>query len=139
MSRYLRGGGFMMIEGNPWYLSRMVDHVRAALGGEGRLRQVPFSHPLYHSYYDFPAGFPGERRGGLDLSTLTDDPWFFPDLATLYESPYTAMWGVQWEGELVAIFSPQQILALRPPLSADQGDVTWSPATTWDDEVTKTP
>jgi hypothetical protein len=93
----------------------MVHHVRDALDDEGRLLQIPFDHPIYHSYYDLPGGFPGERRGRVDLSTLTDDPWFYPDLATRHRSPYLGLWGAEWQGELVAVFSPQQVLGLGRP------------------------
>ena len=113
LGRYLRGGGFLFIEGEPpisgspdgepadssGWMREMIVHVHDALYPDGRLIQVPFSHPVYHSFYDFDAGFPGEkRRGPLDA----------PVPASYFrrgEIDTPGLWGVELDGELVAVFS----------------------------------
>ena len=62
LGRYLREGGFLFIDGTNRYLREMKDHLREILGSEARLAPVPTSHPLYHSFYEFGGGFPGEDR-----------------------------------------------------------------------------
>lgn len=113
LGRYLRGGGFLFIEGGHRYLETTVAHVRQALDGDGRLIRVPFDHGIYHSYYDFPGGFPGEYRVDY-VDPLTRDPWYFPTAHGLSVQD-VGLWGAEVNGEIVVLFSPQQILGLRPP------------------------
>ncbi|MFA6112030.1 MAG: DUF4159 domain-containing protein, partial [Candidatus Latescibacterota bacterium] len=71
LRRYLRGGGFLVIRpADParppsppsrYFLWEMVDALRTALGPESRLVPLSIAHPLYHAWYDFDSGFPGER------------------------------------------------------------------------------
>jgi len=113
LGRYLRGGGFVFFEGRHAYLATMVAHVRQALDGDGRLIRLPFDHPIYHSYYDFGGGFPGEYRAHY-AGDLAADPWYFPSARGLAIND-VALWGAQVDGEIVALFSPQRILSLQPP------------------------
>lgn len=135
LGRYLRGGGFLVIEGGHRYLESMAAQVRRALNGDGRIIRLPFDHAIYHSYYDFKDGYPGEYR--TEYSELrSQDPWYFPS-ATSYFSSDGALWGVEIDGELVVLLSPQRIFSLEPPRLHDgslhdqhQGVVA-SPKTPW--------
>ena len=62
LGRYLREGGFLFIDGTNLYLREMKDQLREILGSEARLAPIPTSHPIYHSFYEFGGGFPGENR-----------------------------------------------------------------------------
>ena len=62
MGRYLREGGFLFIEGNNRFLREMAGHLRSVLGADGVLAPLPLSHMLYHSFYEFGGGFPGEDK-----------------------------------------------------------------------------
>ena len=129
LGRYLREGGFLFIEGTSSrtnrYLREMKDHLREILGSEARLGPLPTSHPVYHSFYEFGGGFPGE-----DKSRITDmgdnRSWHYPTnnraaLLALQEEqaatgsgpstvgeglpPPEGIWGVELDGELVAVLS----------------------------------
>lgn len=134
LTRYLRGGGFLFVEGDPWYLHSMVGHVRQALKGDGRLVRLPFDHPIYHSYYDFPRGFPGEHRPPTDPYHPEQDPWYFPEVASMATSPYSDMWGVELDGQVVAVFSRQNLLSLQAPTVSREFQtrpVRSAPTTPW--------
>lgn len=117
LGRYLREGGFLFVAdsedsslyteyGPPW-LREMIVHVHKALDGEGRFFEIPPSHPLYHSFYDFDSGFPGEdKRHILDVPPPT---WYFAK--GVKDRP--GLWGVELEGELVTVFS-NAMLEPRP-------------------------
>ena len=55
----------------------MKDHLREILGAEARLAPVPTSHPLYHSFYEFGGGFPGEDRSRSQYME-GNRSWYYP-------------------------------------------------------------
>ena len=111
LGRYLRGGGFVFAEtpfdsvGNSpvvyTYFSELLSYIRTALEPDGRVVPLSFSHPVYHSFYSFPAGFPWE------MSSLADDgprpAWYYPKHSGT-QSP-RGLYGVEVDGELVAVLS----------------------------------
>lgn len=125
LGRYLRGGGFLFIEGSNRYLREMRSHLRSILGSEATLLPVPLSHPLYHAFYDFGGGFPGEDKARV--TKMEDNPtWYYPtqafdeqpaaeqvaffnpnaaDGGEAEEPPRQGIWGVEMDGQLVAILS----------------------------------
>jgi len=125
LGRYLREGGFLFIEGSNRYLREMRSHLRSILGAEATLRPVPLSHPLYHAFYDFGGGFPGEDKARV--IEMEDNPtWYYPtqaydeqpaadqvaffnpnaaDTGEGEQPPRQGIWGVEVEGQLVAILS----------------------------------
>lgn len=125
LGRYLREGGFLFIEGSNRYLREMRSHLRAILGAEATLRPVPLSHPLYHAFYDFGGGFPGEDKARV--IKMEDNPtWYYPtqafdeqpaaeqvtffnpnaaDTGEAEQPPRQGIWGVEIDGQLVAILS----------------------------------
>ncbi len=131
LGRYLREGGFLFIEGSNRYLREMRGHLRSILGGDAVLRPVPVTHPLYHAFYDFSGGFPGEDKArALDVG---DNPsWYYPtqqrDELTAAETaayfdpnaedalqeeqpPRLGIWGVEMDGKLVALLSDMSLHA----------------------------
>ena len=127
LGRYMREGGFLFIDGTNLYLREMKDQLREILGSEARLGPVPTSHPIYHSFYEFGGGFPGEDRS-RDRYMEGNRPWYYPtnnrnDLLALQEEqvavaagaaseqeaaplqPSEGLWGVELDGELVAVLS----------------------------------
>ncbi|MCE2447696.1 MAG: DUF4159 domain-containing protein [Candidatus Latescibacteria bacterium] len=129
LGRYLREGGFLFIEGTSrrtnHYLREMKDQLREILGPGARLAPIPTSHPIYHSFYEFGGGFPGEDKSRLE--DAGDNPsWYYPvnnryevlalqeeQEATLFGAstlntalpPPEGLWGVELDGELVAVIS----------------------------------
>ena len=127
LGRYMREGGFLFIEGTNRYLREMKDHLREILGSEASLAPVPTSHLLYHSFYEFGGGFPGEERS-RDRYMEGSRSWYYPtnnrnDLLALQQEqvtvvsgaaseqeagplqPSEGLWGVELDGELVAVLS----------------------------------
>lgn len=125
LGRYLRGGGFLFIEGSNRYLRAMIDLLREVLGAEARLSPIPTSHPVYHSFYEFSGGFPGEDKSRIE-DVGDNRSWYYPvsnrsDLLALQEAqaatfsgasavgeglpPPEGLWGVEMDGELVAVLS----------------------------------
>ncbi len=103
LARYLRGGGFLYIESDTstagmLWIKEMIVHLHQALQPEGRLVEIPFSHPIYHAYYDFDQGFPGDRKRLLSVPIPN---WYF---RRGYKDRQ-GLWGVELDGELVAIIS----------------------------------
>ena len=125
LGRYLRGGGFLFIEGSNRYLREMIGHLRAILGTEARLSPIPTAHPIYHSFYEFSGGFPGEDKA-QSQDVGDNRSWYYPtsnrgDLLALQEAqaaafsgastggeglpPPAGLWGVELDGEVVAVLS----------------------------------
>lgn len=127
LGRYMREGGFLFIDGTNRYLREMKDHLREILGSEARLAPVPTSHPLYHSFYEFGGGFPGEDRSRSRYEE-GNRSWYYPinnrnDLVAIQQEqapvvsgteaeqeaevlhPSEGLWGVELDGELVAVLS----------------------------------
>lgn len=125
IGRYLRQGGFLFIEGRNRFLREMIAHLEYILGGDGKIYELPPSHPIYYSYYSYPSGFPGEVKG--NLLDVEGSAWYYPDyqardaaeLALLNEDvnpfqlaqpqdsipPPLGVWGIELDGELVAVLS----------------------------------
>ena len=112
LGRYLREGGFLFIEGSNRYNREMIAHIRTVLGNEGSLAELPASHPVYHSYYSFDLGFPGERKG--QVIPVGFQSWYYPDRnpAEFYDTGAgggkpapNGLYGVEFKGDLVAIVS----------------------------------
>jgi len=126
LGRYLREGGFLFIDGTNRYLREMIGQLREILGAEASLARIPTSHPLYHSFYEFGGGFPGEERSS-SLYVEGNRSWYYPtnnrnDLLALQAEqatvlsaaseqeaeplhPSEGLWGVELDGELVAVLS----------------------------------
>ena len=122
---YIGQGGFLFIEGSNRYLREMIDQLRAILGAEARLIPIPTSHSVYHSFYEFGGGFPGEDKS--TVVDVGDNPsWYYPlqnrqDLLALQQettfnsgasqsdqepvmSPL-GLWGIEVDGDLVVVLS----------------------------------
>ncbi|NKB67387.1 MAG: DUF4159 domain-containing protein [Candidatus Latescibacteria bacterium] len=115
LGQYLRGGGFLYIEGSNPYLREMAAHLHRALGDEGKLVQLKRSHPVYHAYYDYFDGFPGEFKQPriLDIPVRS---WDYPVRPIGGGDSYPAgLWGVEMEGELVALLSDVGLLRFWQP------------------------
>jgi hypothetical protein len=125
LGRYLRRGGFLFVEGGRNYLDEMIDQLRQALEGEGRLFPLPLSHPLYTAYYDFSGGFPGEDKREMK-ELAAGDPWYFPgsqvrdvdldapppppnptnpQVQQVEEPQPLGLWGLELKGQVVVILS----------------------------------
>ncbi len=57
LRRYLRGGGFLFIN-DSYGMDRAVHREVKRIFPDRSLVELPFSHPIYHSFYDFPHGLP---------------------------------------------------------------------------------
>lgn len=108
LKRYLQNGGFLFADAGGdadgrRFLKALVIYLRRALGSEGRLLKLPRSHAIYHAFYDYESGFPGELYfpEGDDVRM---GEWYYPDRAP-GEKPPRGLWGVEWKGELVAAIS----------------------------------
>jgi len=54
---YLAAGGFLLIN-DSYGMDKNIRKEIAALFPERELVELPFDHPIYHSYFDFPNGLP---------------------------------------------------------------------------------
>jgi len=54
---YLDNGGFLYID-DDYGLDTAVRREMRKVFPEQEMRELPFDHPLYHSYYEFPNGLP---------------------------------------------------------------------------------
>ena len=122
---YIGQGGFLFIEGSNRYLREMADQLRAILGPEARLMPIPTSHSVYHSFYEFGGGFPGEDKS--TVVDVGDNPsWYYPlqnrqDLLAMQQEttfnfeasqsdqepvmPPLGLWGIEVDGDLVVVLS----------------------------------
>jgi len=106
---YLRGGGFLYVEGGKRWLREMISYVRQSLHAEGKLIPVPLSHPIYRAYYDCSGGFPGEYT--KDVLDVPAPDWYYPADSYAGETQYPlGLWGAELDGELVALFSDLELL-----------------------------
>ncbi len=86
LGRYLREGGFLFVESNPEspdgyrFLTQTLAVLHEVLGPGARLAPLPTTHPVYHSYHDFDAGFPGEyyKEETADFASLPGTSWYYP-------------------------------------------------------------
>jgi len=54
---YLLGGGFLLIN-DSYGMDKSVREAVATLFPEKKLEEIPYDHPIYHSFFDFPNGVP---------------------------------------------------------------------------------
>ena len=134
LKRYLQEGGFLFVEGSYRFLSEMVDQLEETMGSEARLIPVPFTHDIYHSYFEFDAGFPSEDGDAKEryarLEEVAPSRWDYPgkqrvdvvepsveeqlrepNQQQIDQGPTVGLWGVEVEGELVAVFSDLDMFA----------------------------
>ncbi len=57
LRRYLLGGGFLHIDDN-YGLDRHIRRELRKVFPDRELRELPFSHPIFHAHHSFPAGLP---------------------------------------------------------------------------------
>ena len=131
VGEYLGSGGFLYIEGGNIYLREMRDHIKTALGDQAFLFPLPVSHLIYHSFYEFPGGFPGETKRGNEAENETylrqtnspNSRWYYPIQLSQEASPQEqratfnpnsdelkqlskqGLWGIEFNGRLVAVLS----------------------------------
>jgi len=126
IGQYLRQGGFLLIEGSNRFLREMAGHLKSVLRDEGSLFVISPSHMIYHAFYDFGGGFPGEDKTRV-VEGRENWGWYYPvnspepeaaeepTLSVLSqfaeqeeeeERPRPlGLWGVELNGELVAVLS----------------------------------
>jgi hypothetical protein len=54
---YLLAGGFLLIN-DSYGMDKSVREAVATLFPEKKLEEIPYDHPIYHSFFDFPNGVP---------------------------------------------------------------------------------
>ena len=122
LAEYMRSGGLLYIEGGYRFLTEMADTLKSVLKNDGGIGSIGPDHDLYHSFFDFHTGFPGED-GKDDLLEVSEGSWYYPgsergdalpppqdsspELAeeTVPGLPRLGLWGVELDGRLVAILS----------------------------------
>jgi len=57
LRRYLEGGGFLHIDDN-YGLDEPMRREMKKVFPEKEFVELPFSHPIYHTHFDFPNGLP---------------------------------------------------------------------------------
>jgi hypothetical protein len=57
LRRYLDGGGFLHIDDN-YGLDKHIRREMKKVFPEHEFVELPFSHPIYHTHFDFPGGLP---------------------------------------------------------------------------------
>lgn len=57
LRQYLAAGGFLFVN-DSYGMDKPYRDEMAALFPERQVTELPFSHPLYHSFFDFPSGPP---------------------------------------------------------------------------------
>ena len=78
LQEYLRGGGLLYIEGAGVFLDEAVSLLRELLPEAGGIRPIPAGHPIYHSFYSFPGGFPSEDKKRWDYLQDLRRSWDYP-------------------------------------------------------------
>lgn len=74
LRRYLEGGGFLHIDDN-YGLDKHIRREMKKVFPEQEFVELPFSHPIFHTHYDFPNGLPkihkhdGKPAQGFGLFT----------------------------------------------------------------------
>ncbi len=128
LEAYMRQGGLLFIEGRSRFLGAAVDMLSEILGTDAGIRPIPVHHPIYHSFYTFSDGFPGENKQQYEYLKQMPMSWSYPsrlyaDVATaasiasgpLNQDPNQSngvdagdplgLWGVSLGDTLVAIVS----------------------------------
>ncbi len=110
LGRYLRGGGFLLVDAGDspddhWFRKEALRQIRLALKSQGEVVELPLDHPIYSAYYEFSNGFPGERKNNvMRFARTLGDPWHYPSRMPC-TGQLRGLWGVEWEGTLVAVLS----------------------------------
>ena len=123
LRRYVETGGLLFIEGSNLFLQNAVRLMQEVVGAAGGMRPLPPTHPIYHAFYDFNSGFPSEVKGIYTMLESRPTTWDYPirssddvfastpnvnpnlDGAGEQQQAPTGLWGVEYEGRLVAILS----------------------------------
>jgi hypothetical protein len=130
LEAYMRQGGLLFIEGRSRFLAQAVDMLHEILGNDAGIRPIPINHPMYHSFFTFSAGFPGENKSQWEYLNLLPPSWNYPsrqyaDVATATAAAIAAgpanqdpnqvnevdtgdplgLWGVSLGDTLVAVIS----------------------------------
>ncbi|MFH1570362.1 MAG: DUF4159 domain-containing protein, partial [Gemmatimonadota bacterium] len=132
LRRYLAGGGLLYLEGTGPFLAQMASALRQIAPPGSRLAQVPFDHPLYRAAYPFRSGFPGEGRRA---EAPPGPEWYYPasggptDRREVVDPGLPqGLWGVESQGELVALLSDLDLFAhWEPDVPIDQADEEEAP------------
>jgi RNA polymerase sigma-70 factor (ECF subfamily) len=103
LGAYLTRGGLLYFEGEPPYLAAVADILESQAADGWRLLELPVDHPLYSSWFELGAGFPGENK--VQRIDLPGDPWHYPARSTVWGDGL-GLWGVADEdGRLLAVLS----------------------------------
>ena len=125
LAEYMHSGGLLYIEGAEGryrFLTEMVDTLKSILKGEGGIAPIDADHDLYHSFFDFYSGFPGEDGKDSKYLEIPGESWYYPGSERGDEVPpdllepevesgddsgltRLGLWGVQLEGRLMAVLS----------------------------------
>jgi len=113
LKSYLENGGFIMLE--QFALgkeqspvgSALSGMIRKALGSKARVSQLPNSHQLYHSYFDFPNGPP--LGGELNYRKVGSNTIANRNYVSGKEVNYIE--GITMNGRLVGICSSKRYLS----------------------------
>jgi hypothetical protein len=78
LEAYMRQGGLLFIEGRSRFLGEAVDMLREVLGADAGIGPIPVNHPIYHSFFTFSAGFPGENKRQWEYLDGLPASWNYP-------------------------------------------------------------
>ena len=112
LGKYLRGGGMLFIDAGQGsddrrFLETMIDLLKRLIGAEGRLYAMPANHALYHAYYSYENGFPGELK--RPVAEIPISNWYYPDQMPCTSQPPRGLYGVEWQGQVVAVISDLEL------------------------------
>ena len=115
LARYLTGGGFLFVEADGEstdgyrYLAQVVAVLREVIGEQGRLLPIPVTHPLYHSYFDFDSGFPGEyhKEKIPDYASWGGNTWYYPGSDRPGRTPPAAVGDSRFLRRLAGVQAPE--------------------------------
>lgn len=79
LAAYMRQGGLLFFEGRSRFNSQAVDLLQELLGSDAGIRPLPVDHPIYHAFYTFPAGFPGENKSQWNYLEDIPGSWVYPE------------------------------------------------------------
>ena len=79
LEAYMRQGGLLFFEGRSRFNSQVVELLEELLGSDAGIRPLPVDHPIYHAFYTFPNGFPGEYKSQWDYLANISAAWVYPD------------------------------------------------------------
>ena len=112
VGEYLREGGFLFVDAGQGpedrrFLRDMIVLLKEIVGVEGQLFPLPANHAVYHAFYSYENGFPGERK--RLVRQIPGSPWYYPDRAPCSALDPRGLYGVEWSGETVAIISDLEL------------------------------